>query len=218
MILVPFDSGRRIYGGFDLSSTTDLTSLAMAQRREDGGWNANWMTWAPEENIDRAEKRDGVPYRQWEADGYLRLTPGSRIKHDMVIADAITCILENDIGMVGFDPWNAEWIMSHMEAEGVQPIKVTQGYASLSEPSKHLEAAIADGSLRHGANPIARWCAENIEVQTDVNGNIRPVKPKHGSTKRIDLLVALINAMAVAIVDDSDSIGATYAEPGNLML
>ena len=216
--LQPFDSGRRVYGGFDLSSTTDLTSFAMVQRRDDGGWNVNWLTWLPEDNVDRATKRDGVPYRQWYDDGFLETPAGSRILHNAVINHAMRAAVEHDIGVIGFDPWNAEWVISRLEQEGIQAVKVSQGYASLSEPSKHLEASVADGTFKHGGNPIARWCAENIEVQTDVNGNIRPVKPVHGSTKRIDLLVAAIIAMAVAIVDDGDMLGSTYAEPGNLSL
>jgi phage terminase large subunit-like protein len=189
----------------------------MVQRRDDGGWNVNWLCWMPEEQIERAEKRDGVPYRQWEQDGFLRLTPGSRIKHDFIARDTLEWCLEYDVSMVGYDPWNAEWIISYMEQEGVEAVAVRQGYASMTEPCKHLEAAVGEGTMKHGNHPIARWCAENIEVQSDVNGNIRPVKPKHGSKKRIDLIVAKIIAIAVAIVTD-DSDNSPYDEPGGLSL
>jgi len=217
MILTPFEPHRKVFGGADLSTTTDLTSFSMVQRRDDGGWNVNWMCWLPEDNLDKASKRDNVPYRQWHEEGHLRTTPGNRIKQDHVAKEISEACLSYDCGAVGFDPWNASWIESYLELDGIQPYDVRQGYASLSEPSKHLEAAIAGGTLKHGKNPIARWCAENIEIQSDTNANIRPVKPQHGSSKRIDPIVATIIAIAVA-VEVSDDGGSPYDEPGGLSL
>lgn len=35
-------------------------------------------------------------------------------------------------------------------------------------------------------------------VKTDENGNVRPVKPKHGSAKKIDGIVAMIMSLGLA--------------------
>lgn len=215
MILAPFTDDP-VFGGADLSTTTDLTAFAMLQRVDDGGWICNWFCWLPEDNIDTASKRDNVPYRQWQADGFLRTTPGNRIKQDFVAKEIMQACVDYDCGTIGFDPWNASWIEQYCALEGVEPIEVRQGYASLSEPSKAFEAAVANGTFNHGGNPIGRWCAENVEVMSDVNGNIRPVKPQHGSSKRIDLIVAAIMAIAVGIeMGDTES---PYDTPGGLSL
>ena len=217
MILTPFVERRLIYGGVDLASTTDITAWAMVQKQENQGWICNWRFWIPQDGAEQAERRDGVPYKQWEEAGFLEFTPGGRLDHEWVKTKILEDCLEHDIGMVGFDPWNTEWIQSSLEYDGIEAIAVRQGYASLSEPCKHLEASIAEGTFRHGNNPVSNWMAENIEVETDVGGNIRPVKPKHGSTKRIDGIVATITAMAVAIVSPDDDVSA-YDEPGGLGL
>ena len=218
MILTPFSDERRVFAGCDLSSTTDLTAFAMVQRTDDKGWIINWRFWIPEEAAQKAEHRDAVPYQRWEEQGFLTFTPGARIRHEYVKRDIIESCMELDIGQIGYDPWNGEWLQAQLEEEGIEAIQVRQGYASLSEPSKHFEASVASGTLRHGGNPIATWMAENVEVQTDVNGNIRPVKPEHGSNKRIDGIVAAIIAIALAIACRDDSTGSIYDTPGNLGL
>lgn len=219
MILTPWNKHFPVYGGADLSSTTDLTAFAMVQRREDmEGWNANWLFWLPEETAEAAERKDNVPYTRWEQEGFLNYTPGARIRHEFVRRDIIDACLEHDIGFIGYDPWNAEWLQAQLEEEGLQCVQVRQGYASLSEPSKHFEAAVAEGTFRHGGNPVAGWMAENCEVQTDVNGNIRPVKPEHGSNKRIDGIVATIIAISVAIECGDDGRESMYEHKGSLSL
>ena len=88
-------------------------------------------------------------------------------------------------------------------------------WVNKSEPSKHLEASVADGTFRHGGNPIAAWMAENVEIQSDVNANIRPVKSD--TNKRIDGIVAAIMGIAVA-VELGESGASMYEEPGSLLL
>ncbi len=200
VIITPFDSRFTVCAGFDLSSTTDLTSCAFVQLTEDAGWVANWLTWLPQAKLEAAEKRDAAPYAQWAEEGFLTVVPGTRINQNQVFRQSLDVMYDLDCAAVGVDPWNGEWLMSQLEENGIEPVKVAQNYASLSEPCKRLEAAVAEGTFNHGNNPIARWCAENVEISNDTNGNIRPVKPVHGSKKRIDLIAAVVTAMAVALV------------------
>jgi phage terminase large subunit-like protein len=205
MLLVPFHAGRRVYGGLDLSSTTDMTSFASVQWTEERGFRVNWLFWIPEKRLEK-QYTDAVNYRAWADQGFLRVTPEGRIKHDIVAKDVTEWCLEHDIGAIGYDPWSAAWIVQYLEVQGVRTFSMRQGYADLSEPSKLFESCVADGTLVHGGNPVARWHAENVEVMSDTNGNIRPVKPEAGSTKRIDGIVATIMAIAVAIeVPDDES-------------
>ena len=73
----------------------------------------------------------------------------------------------------------------------------------MSEPARELERCVAAQTLEHGQNPVANWHANNIEVQTDFNGNIRPVRPKHhAASKKIDGIVAAIMAIKLASTQD----------------
>jgi phage terminase large subunit-like protein len=57
----------------------------------------------------------------------------------------------------------------------------------------------------------------NVEVQTDVNGNIRPVRPEHNSgSKKIDGVMAAVYMVAVAMTDNSGP--SIYETPGSLTL
>src|SRR5690606_8560024 len=68
--------GARCFLGLDLSSTTDLTSLA-AYFPDTG--DAFVWSWTPAEGMEEAERRDHVPYASWARQGLLETTPGRAI-------------------------------------------------------------------------------------------------------------------------------------------
>ena len=74
---------------------------------------------------------------------------------------------------------------------------MNQTIGHLTAATKALEAAVLQGHLRHGGHPILKWCAANVVVVQDHNENVKPDKAK--STERIDLVSALVNALAVAL-------------------
>ncbi|HEY2110207.1 MAG TPA: terminase TerL endonuclease subunit, partial [Dongiaceae bacterium] len=73
--------------------------------------------------------------------------------------------------------------------DGVTVVPFGQGFASMSAPAKEFEKLIIGGVLNHGANPLLRWAAANVAVETDAAENIKPSKVK--SHQRIDPIVAL---------------------------
>jgi phage terminase large subunit-like protein len=72
-------------------------------------------------------------------------------------------------------------------------VAMGQGFQSMSPPTKELLRLVVDRRLAHGGNAVLRWMADNLVVQTDPAGNIKPNKAK--STARIDGMVALIMAL-----------------------
>jgi phage terminase large subunit-like protein len=73
------------------------------------------------------------------------------------------------------------------------------------------------GMLDHGNNPVLDWMVSNVEVQTDVNGNIRPVRPEHNAdSKKIDGVLALVFMIAVAMTSNEGP--SIYETPGSLAL
>ena len=99
-----------------------------------------------------------------------------------------------DVRMVAFDPWNATDLVSRLEkVDGFTCVKMRQGKATLSAPSKALEKAVLERTLRHDGHPILRWNLANASVDTDNAGNIQPSKKR--STERIDGVYALVMAL-----------------------
>jgi len=196
---VEFCRDRAVFGAIDLSSTTDLTAWAMVQKAGIG-YKVKVRFFIPESRADEAEKRDGVPYRRWAEQGWIVLTRGARVDYETVKATILADCEANNICRVGYDPWNAEAMQQQLDYAGIETIQVRQGFASFSEPSKLLEACVVEGSLQHEGNPVLAWCAENIEVETNPYGDIRPVKPEHNAWgKRIDGLIAVAMGIAVDI-------------------
>ena len=93
-------------------------------------------------------------------------------------------------------------------------VPIGQQMSSMSGPSKELEKLVVSKRLEHGNNPIMNWCAGNVTIKEDANGNIRPDKEK--SIERIDGIVALICALSrLSVHTDGSSV---YHERGLLSL
>jgi phage terminase large subunit-like protein len=86
----------------------------------------------------------------------------------------------------------------------------------MSEPTKELEALVIGGKLRHGGNPILRWMAGHVTVETDPAGNIKPSKKR--SKDRIDGIVATVMALGRAMVGTASGNRPSVYESGGLDL
>ncbi len=185
--------GAPCYLGLDLSSTVDITSASLFC--PETGAVLNW-SWIPRENMIARERRDRVPFSQWEREGWITATPGNAIDYSF-IRKRINDIKEEYPGLqaIGYDPWNATQLAIQLEQEdGMVVIPIRQGFQTLSPACKELERRVLEGSLCHGGNPVLRWSTDNVVIMPDANDNIRPVKNK--ATERIDPTVSLIIAIA----------------------
>lgn len=185
--------GRRCYVGLDLSSTRDLTA-AVAVFPDEDGFDVLAQFFVPKENIRDRALRDRVPYDQWERDGYLVATPGNVVDYEYIRQTLKDWAAEFDVREIAFDPWNATDLVTRLqEQDGFTCVPMRQGFTSLSAPTKALEKAVLGKTLRHDGHPVLHWCVQNVSVETDATGNLKPSKKV--STERIDGVVALIMAI-----------------------
>lgn len=185
--------GRRCFVGLDLSSTTDLTA-AVAVFPDGDQFDVLPHFFVPQERIAQRAARDRVPYDQWQRDGFLTATPGPTVDYDYVRNLLLEWDEAYELRVVAYDPWNATDLTTRLEKQdGLTCVKVRQGYATLSAPSKSLETAILAKRLRHDGHPVLRWNIANLSVESDAAGNIKPSKAR--STERIDGGCALIMAL-----------------------
>ena len=205
--------GQVCWGGLDLSTTTDLSSLVLVFPREDG-YTTQAYFWVPEENIALRGRRDRVPYDVWVRQGFIEATEGNVIDYSFIREKINELSSLYRIGDIGFDPWNATGLVNDLMEDGANMVEVRQGYASLTAPSKELEKLVVSRRLSHGGNPVLTWCAANVVVEQDPAGNIKPSKAK--STERIDGIIALVIALSRA-AGGADP-GSVYDERGLLSI
>jgi phage terminase large subunit-like protein len=190
-------AGRKCYVGLDLSSTIDLTAL-VAVFPDETGFDVLTECFVPSDRIRDRSRRDKVPYDQWTQGGGLTAIPGATVDYEVVRQRLLEWVAEFNVQLVAYDPWNATDLVSRLEKQDNIPcVAMRQTYAALSAPTKSLEKAILAKQLRHGGDPVLRWCVSNVAVESDPAGNLKPSKV--ASTERIDAVVALI--MAVDLMD-----------------
>lgn len=213
-------AGRPCFGGLDLASTSDITALAWLFPADDGTYDAIWRLWIPEDNLEALDKRTADAATGWVRDGWLTTTPGNVTDYDWIKAQIIKDAEVFDVRDIAYDRWNSSQMVNDLVAEDMPMSPIGQGYASLSAPTKELQRLLLAGSrttpvLRHGGNPVLRWMVDNLVVQIDAAGNVKPDKGK--AADKIDGVPALVNALERTMRTEvpGDSI---YEERGLIIL
>ena len=191
--------GKKCYGGLDLSTTTDLTAFVLIFPPQPGldTWVGLFYAWRPEEGVLEAEQRDHVPYRDWARAGFLELCPGDMIDFTMVESAITEAAVLYDLKTIGVDPYLSRTLTQRLMNGGFDVIEIPQTMMSMSPAMKELERLIRSHQMLHVHNTCARWNFGNVRCAVDGNENMKPMKNK--STGRIDITVAWIIAMAVAL-------------------
>lgn len=192
--------GKRCYGGLDLSTTTDLTAFTLLFPPQPGldTWVALFRAWRPQEGVEDAERRDHVPYQDWGRAGFLELCEGDMIDFIQVEEAAAQAAQRYRLEMLGVDPYLSRTLTQRLTERGLNVVEIPQTMPSLSPAMKELERLIRSHQMLHVHNTCARWCFGNVRCAVDGNENIKPMKNR--SIGRIDITVAWIIAMAVALV------------------
>ncbi len=204
--------GEPCFAGLDMASTTDVAALVLYF--PSAGHAVLPFFWIPEEGAHARERRDRVPYVTWAREGHINLTEGNVIDYDRIRARINELGEIYHIREIAIDRWNSTQLQTQLAGDGFEIVPFGQGFASMSSPSKELEKLILSNSLRHGGNPVLRWMASNVAVETDAAANIKPSKKR--STEKIDGIVALVMAIGRAQVDQGDDSASVYAERGLL--
>jgi phage terminase large subunit-like protein len=205
--------GKPCWLGMDLSTTQDISAVALLFPLGEI-IKCLMYFWVPEENLVQRVKKDHVPYDVWARQKFIETTPGNVIDYDFIRKKINDLKKVYNIREIGCDKWNAVQIMTQLEADGFTVASLSQGYSSMSAPTKALEGLVLSRRFEHGNNPVLRWMADNVAIRQDSEGNIRPDKEK--STERIDGVVAIINGMSRLLLDTNKT--SIYTSRGILTL
>jgi phage terminase large subunit-like protein len=195
---------RKVYGGLDLSSVSDLTAAVLVDEDDGGVFPYFWL---PEHNLRERAKADKVPYDVWHEQGFLETTPGKAIQYRFVAQKLRQIFNEFDIQLFGFDrylmPFLMEWLkkqdektkkplFSQQEIDKFVPFG--QGTASMTPALRDLEVKLVEAQLKHGNHPVLTMCANNAKVVGDSGARKFDKKNTRG---RIDGMSALATAVGV---------------------
>ncbi|MBS7741451.1 MULTISPECIES: terminase TerL endonuclease subunit [unclassified Chelatococcus] len=214
--------GLPVFGGLDLSETTDLTAFVMVAPSK-GKWHVRPTFWLPGENLREKARKDRVPYDVWRDQGFLQTAPGRTVDYEFV-AEHLRHVCDlYDVRQIAFDRWNFRHLKPWLVKSGFSDAEIEarfvefgQGFQSMSPALRDLEAALLNERLVHGMHPVLTMCAANAVVQPDPAGNRKLTKAK--SRGRIDGMVALVMAMSVAATHEEEVIMTSPWDDPNFSL
>lgn len=193
-----FYDGRPVYGGLDLSFRTDLSALVLACEDDEQDIALMCRAWTPDDTLDDRALRDRAPYRVWADREFLIPVPGEVLDYDFLAQDVADVAAVCPIAKINYDHWRIDVLKQSFARMGVAvPLQgFGQGFKSMSPAIEMFEQLALDGKIKHGGNPLLRWCISNSVITMDPAGNRKLDKSK--SFGRIDVAVAAVMAVAAA--------------------
>ena len=200
MAVRDFLAGKKCYGGLDFSTTTDLTALTLIFPPQEGldTWVTLFWAWRPEDGVVEAEQRDHVPYRDWARAEFITLCPGDQVDYSMIEETVLWCKNVFKLDTLGVDPYLSRTVSSRLMEKKINVVEIPQDMRNMSPAMKELERMLRAHEMLHEHNTAARFCFGNVRCAVDGNENLKPMKNR--SIGRIDMTVAWIIAVAVAIL------------------
>lgn len=182
--------------GIDLSQTTDLTACVCLVEK-DGEIYVFSKAWLPAEKIEEAIARDGLPYRQYIANGWLELSGENFIDYRDCFEWCRTLVEEYEILpiMVGYDRYSAQYLIQDLSTYGFKCDDVYQG-DNLWGVLQEMEGLFKDGKVHCGDNDLMKVHMLNAAIKmSEERGRGRLVKIR--PTMHIDLVAAMADAFCV---------------------
>jgi len=201
--------GKKCKAGLDLATTRDLTAFVMVFSIGDGTYKVLPVCWIPADTAREREQRDRVPYSVWIRQGLIKTTPGNTTDYATVRRDINELANEFGIEEIAVDRlFQGAQLSTELQDDGFAVTTFGQGFWSMAAPCKEFEQLVLEGKFHHGGNPVMRWHASNVSVETDDAGCMKPSKKK--STERIDLIVGSLMALGRLMQDPTgDSVYET---------
>jgi phage terminase large subunit-like protein len=207
--VIPAESwaGREGVGALDLSGTGDLTALAVAFKRDDGGVDAFVEFWTPKDTLYERAKNDRVPYDVWERTGKIHATPGRSVDYSFVAGRIAELQVVYGLRRIAFDPYRIKYLERELAAIGVEVELIPHGQGfyrsqgSLLWMPRSIELAeklIGENKLSVAFNPCLRWNVASAVIEADAKNNRAFTKRK--AKGRIDGAVAL--TMAIGLLNE----------------
>ena len=215
--------GLECWCGFDLGKRIDLTGVAAVFLLEGGRVGIKVHGFMPENQAQRHEHSDRVPYLDWAKGGYCTLTPGDVTDNSYVGNWIAQGEREHNwlVTEVDYDGHNATDLAIRMCEERNNEdfcVEIAQTCAGQNLAVKTFRELLLEHKLVLEESPLLIWCLANaVEVQNNY-GDIKLSKKHKDDTERIDPVAAAMNALARALVRRSSNTLADAIGTGEFTL
>lgn len=188
--------------GVDLSLSTDLSAVVAVtpyKTGDDWGVYVEPYFWLPRENVAARERSDHADYSLWHKRGLMTLIDGPVIDDTWIEKTIRDLCASRKVRAICFDPYAAAGVASRLEKERLPVVFVKQSVPQIAPAAKVFYRLVTSGTLLHSGHSVLDYCAANVAVKDDKNGNIYPVKSR--SRGRIDGISATITALSHVMLD-----------------
>lgn len=184
--------------GVDLSAVSDLTAVSYLIFHDDRMY-LYVDYYLPHEALET--KADKDMYRDWAARRLIHITPGNVTDYDYITQDIIRHNQDVTIVKIGYDKWNAtQWAIDCTNL-GMPLEEYPQTLGNFNRPTREMERLILSSQILIDNNDITRFCFRNVELKSDWNGNVKPIKDIN--KKKIDGVIASLEALGCALINPS---------------
>lgn len=199
--------GRNVYIGLDLSQTTDNTAVAMVTYA-DGIIYAKVWGFIPKDRKKEKSETEKVDYQKLIDTGVC-FECGDEVIDYLFVENFIMSLSEKlgvNIIQLGFDRYNAISTVQKLESaeNPIECVEIKQHSSVLHRPTKLLKEYILSQKFGYSENQMLEINFQNARCTYDTNLNIYVNKKR--SAGKIDMVVALINAVFLLQVGEIDNI------------
>lgn len=205
--------GRVCFGGLDLASGIDLNAFALlfpdcANINGKSIHAIKLWVFMPEDKIKDNTLR--FDYSEWVRAGYIITTPGNIIDHNFLVHFIGEETRKYNFYSGAYDPYLAHHgTIQGLTSQGLTWHPISQGWKTISTPTKELEKRAHNAELEYFNNPVFRWMLSNTALVRDPNDNVKINKGI--SNGKIDGIAATINALAESMTQET-GIGTQFFE------
>lgn len=190
--------GKEVFLGLDLSMSVDNTSLAMVTYDYDlQKYVVKSWAFIPRDNVAEKVKIEKVDYYVMAEQGFCYMCGDKVIDYSFV--EKFIMDLESTYGVkvldIGYDRYNCISTANKLDMAGFNTTELKQHSSVLHQPTKLLKESVLTEKFAYEKNTLLEMNLANARESKDTNLNGYVNKKK--SSGKVDMIVSLINAMAL---------------------
>lgn len=221
----PIATGSTVVIGVDLSSNTDVNSIAI-MHEQDGIFNFNVINIIPHveknfikgdldltryfvKDLNQYQQNNYLPDQEHNPKGYIIPSKAPVLDVDLIF-DIITDLSNRyKVLAVCYDSYNSQQVIYKLMNQNIYCIPVKQDLKTQNGPIKFIEQLILkdQGLFNIQQNPFVKWQARNLILYKDINNNVKFIKrTRKGVPLSIDSWSAMLNCMVYWCDENKDKL------------